>query len=377
MVRNTAAAVGMLAVLITTMTIAPVVDAAAQAAPTTTIVSTSGVPHGDVADYRVAPEWRQGMPKGANWAWRTFMRDVVAQVTASDPDLVVHSGDMVEGRWYKYVDRHRMFGSRATEWQRRRMVRRAGDTIYPWLARWWEDHDVLWGMGDHEIGDMGATGVIPPTSFKYRAHDDWTGVWSKHFGKARRARRVGNVGVLMLDPFVQWRSGVHALINRRDRRWIADRVAAWRDAGVDWVLVASEVPAIGPNRERRSSGVLLRNGGRVWDLLQSLGVDVLLAGEFHADTARSAGGATPLQVVHGGRHMRSSWLQIDAYGADRLELTLWQSRGAAAGRGEIWATTYQRLNNGPRAGRPTVTGRATVHADGRLTGREGALAEAR
>ena len=30
------------------------------------IVSTSGVPHGDVADYRRSPYWRSGMPIGMN-----------------------------------------------------------------------------------------------------------------------------------------------------------------------------------------------------------------------------------------------------------------------------------------------------------------------
>lgn len=66
------------------------------------VVSTSGVPHGDVADYTKSPAWREGMPRGVNRAWRTYMRTVVGQITSRSPDLVLHAGDMVEGRWYRY-----------------------------------------------------------------------------------------------------------------------------------------------------------------------------------------------------------------------------------------------------------------------------------
>jgi hypothetical protein len=45
------------------------------------IVSTSGVPHGDIANLRRSPYWRSGMPVGMNDAWRQFLRAEIAAIT--------------------------------------------------------------------------------------------------------------------------------------------------------------------------------------------------------------------------------------------------------------------------------------------------------
>ena len=64
-----------------------------------------------------------------------------------------------------------------------------------------------------------------------------------------------------------------------------------------------------------------------------MGVDLFLAAEFHDDTTHTRGGMTPVQVVHGGPHLRASWLVIDEY-QDQLQLTLMASRGSR------WATNH-------------------------------------
>jgi hypothetical protein len=343
--------------------------------PTRTFVSTSGIPHGDVADYRKSPMWKPGMPVGANARWRTYMAEIVNQITASNPDAVLHGGDMVEGRWYGYVDNTFVFGPRGTPWRDRQVVRRAGNTIYPWIKRWWAGHTMLWGQGDHEVGDMAGNGRIPATTFSWEAHRHWNDVWKRHFGKIRHSRRFGNVGIITLDPFVRWKTGIYPVITARDQRWITDRVQRWRANGVDWIFVQSEIPAVGPNRERGTSALLLRNGDRIWSLLDDLGVDLLLAAEFHTPTTRSRSGRTPVQIVHGGRHMRASWLQIDVHGSQRLELTLRQSNARGAGRGTIWAMSRARLNDGPIAGTPKVIGTATITAARRIRNRTGFLRE--
>ncbi|HEX6255086.1 MAG TPA: hypothetical protein VFZ70_04685 [Euzebyales bacterium] len=186
---------------------------------------------------------------------------------------------------------------------------------------------------------------------------------------------MGNVGIITLDPFVKWKSGIYPSITAGDQLWITDRVQTWRANDVDWIFVQSEIPAVGPNRRRDTSALLLRNGTRMWSLLSRLGVDLLLASEFHADTTWSRGGSTPVQIVHGGRHMRASWLEIDVFGSDHLELTLWESVGQEAGDGRVWAMTHHRMNNGPIAGTPRVTGTATVTSDRRVRDRTGFLRE--
>lgn len=339
------------------------------------VVSTSGVPHGDVADYTKSPAWREGMPRGANRAWRTYMRTVVGQITSGSPDLVLHTGDMVEGRWYRYLPGDpQVYGPRRTWSEKTRMIHRAADTIYPWMRQWWADWTVWWAMGDHEIGDIGGSGVIPPDTFRYKAHWHWKEAWRRHFGPTRYARRRGPVGVITLDPFVKSNRGVLVRIPAAHFDWIVDTVARWRADGVRWVFLQCEIPAVGPNRANGTSALLLENGQNLLDVLADVGADLLLAAEFHADTTHTNGGSTPMQVVHGGRHTRASWLTIDVF-TDRLELTLRESVGSAEGSGLIWAPTSHRLNNQPVAGVPQVTGRAVVHAGGRVSDRTGYLQE--
>jgi len=115
---------------------------------------------------------------------------------------------------------------------------------------------------------------------------------------------------------------------------------------------------LGPGRRRR---------GR---LLDRLDIDLLLTGEFHADTTRSTDDHTPVQVVHGGRWTRAAWVTIDVY-PDRLDLTWWESIGSIEGRGTIWNPSSKRAPNKVAAGTPEPTGKLTIHQDGSLSNRTG------
>jgi hypothetical protein len=154
-----------------------------------------------------------------------------------------------------------------------------------------------------------------------------------------------------------------------------DKIHHWRANGVRWFLVQSEIPAIGPNRKSGTSGLLLENGDQVWRRFAKMGVDLFLAAEFHSDTTHTRGGLTPVQVVHGGRHLRASWLVIDEY-QDELQLTLMASRGSQVGDGTIWSTFCNaRLPRHPIPGRQKITGTMTIHADGTTSDRTGRLQE--
>ena len=67
--------------------------------------------------------------------------------------------------------------------------------------------------------------------------------------------------------------GIVARISDADLDWMRDKIAHWRANGVTWFLVQSEIPAIGPNRGSGTSGLLLRNGDKVWRRFASIGVD--------------------------------------------------------------------------------------------------------
>lgn len=342
--------------------------------PRQRIVSTSGVPHGDIADYRRSPYWRPGMPVGMNEAWRNFLRTEIADIS-DGADVVLHQGDQVEGRWGRDCDGRGVFGPVGTWEERMQALTLAGNIYYSAMQHFWGDHDVLFGMGDHEIGDIGPGGVVPPGTFTYEAHAYWERVWHRQYGASRYARRRGRVGIITFDPIEKTSNGIIARISGADLDWARDKIAHWRANGVTWILAQSEIPAIGPNRKSGTSGLLLSNGDEVWRRFTRMGVDLFLAAEFHDDTTHTRGGKTPVQVVHGGRHLRASWLVIDEY-EDHLRLTLMASHGSHEGDETIWSTWCKgRLPRFPVAGTPAVIGTMTIHADGTTSDRTGRLRE--
>ena len=338
------------------------------------IVSTSGIPHGDIADYRRSPHWRTGMPIGMNREWREFLGKEIADIT-NGADVVLHQGDQVDGRWGQDCDGRGVFGPVGTWADQVRALTLAGDLYYSAMKRQWRGHDVLLGMGDHEIGDIGESGIVLPGTFTYAAHRYWNDVWRRHYGRSRYASRRGDVGIITLDPLKKTARGVVPRISRSDLAWTRDKIASWRDNGVKWFLVQSEVPAIGPNRGSGTSGLLLENGEDVWHRFGRMGVDLLLAAEFHRETTHTRGGKTPVEVVHGAAHLRASWLVIDEYD-DHLELKLKTSRGSQVGDARVWAPSCRwRLPRHPVPGPTRVVGTMTIHADGTISNRTGRLRE--
>jgi hypothetical protein len=338
------------------------------------IVSTSGVPHADVANLQHSPYWRPGMPLGLNDAWREFLQTEIADIT-SGADVVLHQGDQVEGRWGQDCDGRGVFGPVGTFTEKVQALTLAGNIYYSRLKRFWGDRDVLFGMGDHEIGDIPPGGIVRPGKFTYHAHKYWNRVWRRHYGPSRYASRRGDVGIITLDPIMKTRRGIVARISDADLDWTRDKIAHWRANGITWFLVQSEIPAVGPNRGSGSSDLLLRNGDEVWGMFASMGVDLFLAAEFHRDTTHTRNGMTPVEVVHGGRRLRASWLVIDEHD-DHLQLTLMESRGTHVGDETLWETTCKdRPPLHPLPGTPRVTGTMTIHADGTTSDRTGFLLE--
>lgn len=347
--------------------VAPPYPAEGQTSRLMRIASTSGLPHVDVANYRRSPFWRRGMPTGANAAWRTFMRTAVGQVTRG-ADATLHTGDQVQGRWHNNAvkpTRH-VFGTRRTASERRRHITVAGDTIYPWLNRWFPA-DTLWAIGDHEIGDIGSTGVIPPSDLRYKAHSRFVDVWRKHHGPSFYQRDLGPATVVTLHPFVKWRRGILPRIATSQLNR-ARRLVNRADREGDWVIVQSEIPAVGPNRAKGSSRLLLGNGRRVIRALSR--ADLFLGGEFHAPTLRITSG--PVHIVHGGTYSHPEWLWIDVF-ADQLRVTARRSETLLVGTANIWAPTGPLANRQPRAGPPRTVGRAVIMRDG-LASASGVLA---
>jgi hypothetical protein len=363
--------------------------------PTSTIVSTSGIPHADVGDLHAARGWQEGDTPGISWAWRVALDTVLEQIAAERPDAVLHTGDMVDGRWHADVRDDRVFGRTRTTAQRHRAIRRAGDLYYRQAKRWWAAHDLepYFGLGDHEVGDIASSGVIQRRSFKHGALQVWKRTWARHFTEGGRrfalrprgtqfagtsyAIRVGDVGVVTLDPVDQRRDGSSVRIGNAQLRWLDGVLRRLRRDGGRYLVVQCEVPAIGPNREYASSGMLLENGGALWRVLRRRDVDLLLSAEFHAVTTHSQHGTTPVQVVHGSRmrDARVNYLVIRTFD-NHVTLEVRRMDGEIEGRGTLWSTTTnpapEHITMEPGA---ELVGTMTIHASGALTRRTGLLRE--
>ncbi|MGH8868085.1 MAG: metallophosphoesterase family protein [Actinomycetes bacterium] len=361
--------------------------------PRSVYVSTSGVPHADIADVkalRAGRGWDPGDPNSITPSWRTAVDRVTGQIASEHPDAVFHTGDQVEGRWGIDVDHTGIFGPVGTETQKKAAVTAAGNAYYGEMKRSWAARgftngvDFFPGVGDHEIGDMGRAtdhvGLIGPHSFKYRAFETFLGAWarsytasgtkytsrprgSQHEGTAY-AVRLGDLLLVTVNPMWKRQDGVHARIGGAQLEWLDTRLAAARAHGVRHILVQCEIPVLDPNRVSGSSEILLegRRDSAFWKTLVRHRVDVLLAAEFHDMTTYTNDGTTPVQVVHGAsmRHARANYLLIREY-PKRLELELKQLTGTVTDTDRLWQTDTSRppraLQMSPGA---TVVGTMTI-----------------
>jgi hypothetical protein len=364
--------------------------------PGVTLVSTSGIPHHDIGNYTKSKFWHEGLPRGINRPWRQAINVTIGQIASENPDAVFHTGDMVGGRWSRDPDMKGIFGKEKTLEQRKRVVERAAELYYRQNRGWWARHGLTphFGLGDHEVGDVGPSGVIPDGRFNFTALSTLRRAWARQFtgdgsryawhppsGQHRRtayATMIRDVGFVTLDPFVKTHDGVHVRIGGLQMRWLAQTLDDLREQGARFLIVQCEIPALGPNRPSHTSRLILENGDRLWRLLERHDVDLLLSAEFHQLTTHSNGGTTPVQVIHGGQLYRGnvSYLVINTF-ENRMELQLKRMNGRPTVMDEIWAPAPPRTVNGVRMYRGArVVGTMTIHDDGSLSGRTGYMMEA-
>jgi hypothetical protein len=342
--------------------------------PLEVFVSTSGVPHWDIADVppvRSGLGWDPGDPDSVTPEWTAALNTVVAGIAAEGPTAVFHTGDQVHGRWGIDVDHTGIFGPVGTDAQKKAAVRAAAALYYGAMKQLWAAYgftntvNFFPAVGDHEIGDIGRRGLTPTTTFRYRAYTTWLNAWARAFtasglayaSRPREAQqastayavRLGPVLLVTVNPMWRLADGVHVRIGGRQLRWLDRRIAQGRANGVTYVIVQSEIPVLGPNRDVASSRLLIEGGRQsaFWKTLVRNHVDLLLAGEFHALTTHSNGGTTPVQVVHGtflGR-TQPNYLVIRVY-RDRLELTLKQMAFVVTDPAPLWQTSSARPPSG-------------------------------
>lgn len=276
---------------------------------------------------------------------------VLDAVAAENPDFVLVAGDLVGGNWHTDSDNRQVFGPVTSVAEKAAALGLAADTYYPqWLARFaTRGIPVHAGIGDHELGN-----APWPTNFdRSQLVDEFKVAWAKHLtkvpGGAHRYtdRPVGtpyedtayafkhkNMLVLTVDPFhyepgmTLGDQGTVALEITADQMTWINQVftAAAADPEIEYLVVQGHVPVVKPVRFQASTNLGVESGAasQFWQALASAGVDLYLAGDMHAMSARNENGVE--QVTHGGPMgtpgLKTVNYLVGSVYPDRMELQL-------------------------------------------------------
>lgn len=296
-----------------------------RAAPDYTFVSMPDFLNADVADLSGSPmaSWDDGDPIATTSEYEEQIGIVLDEVAREGARDVLVAGDMVEGRWGMDVEETGIFGPVDTYEQKVEAVRRAAGTYYP---AWKQRFDVrgletFTSLGDHEIGDGHWNGLVygPYAEFKHQALGVFKSEWATYLNgggnrfanhpKEGQARKTAyatmlhpEVLLVTMDVFRRTKLDVVVDPGPAQLGWLRSNLARARAAGVDWVVVQGHIPVLRPVRATRSSFPKLKfqdgRSSEFWRTLARYDVDLYLAGEVHATTAKRDRGV--LQISHGG-----------------------------------------------------------------------------
>jgi hypothetical protein len=274
-----------------------------------TFISTSGLPHFDIADVRNRPGWDPGEGNSTSPSWEASIDNVFAAMAGeTDVDATIMTGDLVSGFWGRDVDNSGIFGPVKTTDQKKKAVVRAANTYYGELKRDWAAHPglgpVFPAAGDHELGGMPHNGKIDAGTHAYKMYPTAKQAWVDNFGHpltyAVELPGEQNVKLATLNPTERTSSGTYARIKRRDLDWLASEFANYDG----WKIIQVEIPPSPVAGSSNSSRTVLRNGGALWQKARQLGVHVIFSAEVHELNALQQPSHTgedgPVLITNGG-----------------------------------------------------------------------------
>ncbi|QCW51148.2 hypothetical protein FE634_13375 [Nocardioides dongxiaopingii] len=362
--------------------------------PMFTFVSSPDMFNADIGDLRTAGIRVRDGRNSWNPSYARAVDRVFGTLASYDADAYLVAGDLVEGHWGQDADRTGYFGPTRTESQKLRAVTRAGDFYYGRYRQYFRDvgiapSSLYAAVGDHEIGDN----PWRRGGFKARAVDTYKDVWARNFtttasgGHRFPDRPVGTPyedtsyatwltppgpdGVLLVtvDVFRHGSddNGVSARVDGRHLAWFRGVLdAAPAEATV---IVQGHTPALGPVRFSGSSRLMVEDGARspFWRAMDGSGkVDLYLAGEVHAQTARQVRGT--VQVSHGGLFaFRGTAYVVGRVYPDRVELESHWFDNTYSTRNRLWATSSKRPPGAVSYAPEVLTGTLVLHDDGTVT----------
>ncbi|WP_134767601.1 metallophosphoesterase [Nocardioides sp. 1609] len=362
--------------------------------PMFTFVSSPDMFNADVGDLRTAGIRVENGRNSWNPSYARAVDRVFGTLASYDADAYLVAGDLVEGHWGQDADRTGYFGRTRTERQKLRAVTRAGDFYYGRFKQYFRDVGIspstLYpAVGDHEIGDN----PWRHDSFKSRAVETYKDAWSRSFTTTARGghrfadRPVGTPyedtsyatwltpagpdGVLLVTVDVfrhgPGGDGVSATVDGRHLAWFRGVLEAAPAEAT--VIVQAHTPALGPVRSSGSSRLMVKDGedSPFWRAMDGSGkVDLYLAGEVHAQTARQVHGT--VQVSHGGLFaFRGTAYVVGRVYPDRVELESHWFDNTYSVRTRLWATSSKRSPGSISYAPEVLTGTLVLHDDGTVT----------
>ncbi|MBN1185545.1 MAG: metallophosphoesterase [Bacteroidales bacterium] len=214
----------------------------------------------------------------------------LTQVKSEDPDFVLITGDLVNGHW----------------WDSPRCIEHMGAVYYTGWIRRMQRYGLKYytAIGDHELGDD------PWPEDKRRLVSYFQEVYNKHLmmpdngpdykkGLAYFVRK-GDLLLVTLEPFEIVDDSMRIDVRGEQLEWFRKVLTDNKDA--KFKVVQCHVGLWGDLKDRSSSRLFIENGkeGDFYKTMKEFGVDLYLAGEFHAVTILESDGIW--EIVHG-----SSW----------------------------------------------------------------------
>lgn len=305
---------------------------------------------------------------------------VLDSMKAENPAFVLAAGDIVNGLWEQNAGRTIFSPTVKTDEGRKQNINNAADLYYGDWKKRFTDRGLVYhvAIGDHEIGDDSSWGQGGGKRGGLHAKD-FKDAFARHFtknkdGKFRyKMRPVGtpyentayaftykNSLFVSVDVFSTENPENEPAGHGRQR----EVIPTMRKSQLDWldeifgkarksskikhIIVQGHTPVLAPVRRSFSSGITLRGHEKsdFWKLLEKHEVDLYIAGEVHAITARNSGVVE--QISHGclfaqGRPKHRQDYMVGKVYDDRIELEIKQADVAQSGKKNVF---YQVRGDG-------------------------------
>jgi hypothetical protein len=276
----------------------------------------------DLGDVSSAKGYERGNPNSTNASYSAAVNYVINTFKATGAQDYLVAGDLTNGHWGQDKLGTGNFGPTFNETTRVAAVKEAARVYYSkWMSRFKSrSMDIHAAIGDHEIGDNPWKSSTWYPRFKQRNldvfkdaftnlivnrqlnSDSYSHPYGPAAGTAYSTFLTPEVFLVTMDVFQKTSDDVIFRIDDQQLGWLDRQLTKAEDLGVDWIIVQGHNPALGPVRQKSSSGGMMLRGANsaFWKTMARHHVDLYLCGEVHDVTAIHDDASGITQISHGG-----------------------------------------------------------------------------